>query len=760
MDHSRIIKLGSYPEDRAIRAGGFSLLPQNPNPPLVISQPSENFLQYSWINSYTSGSPNYESKSIANNSISILQGTSFSLGCKVVDPSNLGNINDTSLISYRWKKDDGYLYEINTSNYGAGTDKFFITSSTLESSGEYVCEVINPYGSTDTEPLQINVIDPNNHPKLYKNLILNGDGNGGLDGWEGDEIQVLPFVNNLTTQNFGSFKLGGFAVLDENYGDYDFFFSISDHSNLFANFFYEAWRTDPDFRDINKKKKSSAITGSAEIISVKYRSQIIPNEDYKKSRFAGFFPGPLYMDKVNSNGAVVGLANELQNSTPAYFTRNKIKFEKFGGKQRASMTQTIDLTDAADLIDGMVYGIKKITSQFFAYVGAGITNYKIRVQTQEGEREFNYLIGDSEDVYYRTIGGAVRPSLYTQFSAETLMKLVILPNTDIEIIPVLNDITTIGIDFIDEFGEIIQTDLIKGPDETDVWAIKEKVYFPLTLWSVFEFLTPDTSTTYNNNITVFNQKYSSVKALYPFFVYSGVNIPGILGKGVTSPISDSIQDINAKFLLRKFPFNEYGAAAPPLLYKTIESYKGKTDSKALDDYGAAAMFGVGKNMVIPPKTRSVKITVEFNHTSEILKDENPQLKGWTSQEIYSDEYGQSTGLSKRHKEYGNPRCGITLMKFVLFPDDNLSTNKHATYQLPPPEKTTLGAVKQLYGVKNAFDNTLKADFYYSIYGVDEMLDLSQAYHNTTQNSISGITALGMTIPIQAATGSLSGSSSI
>lgn len=734
MSHPKTIQLKSYLEDTAIRAGTFSLLPENPSLPLIISQPIKNFAQFSWIESFIFGAPVFQQIELTNNTVNMLEGTEFSLGIKALDPSNVNDVNSTEFLSYKWKKDDALLYDINRLNGGVGTSEFYIeaSSSGAELTGRYMCEVENPYGTTDTETITINVIDPFKHPKLYKNLVLNGDGDGGLNEWEGDpEIRVSPFVKTLITRNFGSYRLGSMLIFDYNFEEgvkdstpfspNDFFFSIGDHSSLFINFFYKAWASDPAFRNITIKLSSFVWTEPEKWLACGSPSQIIPNEDYQKSDFAAFFPGPRLLDTYNKNNNLIGVVNEFTNYTPTYFTRDKLKFEKYGGKQQATMTQTIDLTEAADFIDGAVYGVKYATSQFFAYVGAGITDYKIKVQTIDGEKILNYYIGDSEDVFHRIIGDpAVSPEgkklTYDSDLFKLKAKYRLLPNTDIEIIPMVHDVTTISLDFLNEAGEVLQTETVEGPNATDVWAIKEKVYFPLTLWGIFEFLQPN-----NNNITVFGQKYSDTNALKPFFTVADQQQGGILGQGEGGPASDFISDINAKFLLRKFPFGVYGGAYPPNYWYAADGasggspgLKGKTNDRALNDYGAAAMFGVGKETIVPYKTRSVKITVTFSHTSEIIKDVNPELKGWTSQEIYSNEHGQSTSISKRLSEYGNPRCGVTKMKFLLAPNDLTISDKYVSYTLPPNKSTTLGVMKNMYSDPNAFNTADRTQFTYNI----------------------------------------------
>ena len=61
-----------------------------------------------------------------------------------------------------------------------------------------------------------------------------------------------------------------------------------------------------------------------------------------------------------------------------------------------------EVADLADAIDGNAYGIKHISSQFFAYIGTGITGYQIKARVRKDatepfiEKTFNYYIGDSE----------------------------------------------------------------------------------------------------------------------------------------------------------------------------------------------------------------------------------------------------------------------------------------------------------------------------------------------------------------------------
>jgi hypothetical protein len=728
MSHTKKLILNTYPEDGAIRAGDFRLLPENPSLPLIVSQPIKNFTQFTWVQGYKNGMPLLQEVAINNNIVNMLEGTEFGLAFKTIDPSNINDVNSTTTLSYKWRKDGALLYQLNALNGGVGVNSFLVEAvdGIAELSGKYTCEISNQYGTVETEPVKVNIINPLKHPKLFKNLILNGDGEGGLNGWQGDpDIKINPFIDNsIITNNFGSTRSVGLSTFDYagyTFGvsnstkgaPYEFYFSKANHSSLFYPKYRAAYDYDLNFRDIEIKQKSLALSDGDWWVLAGIVPQIILNEDYNASSNAAFFPGPLWIDMYNKNGFVTGLADELKDYTTTYFTRDKLKFEKFGGKQNAFMAQDVDLTEAADFVDGNVYGVQYITSQFFAYVGAGITRYLITLQTTEGEKTFNYNIADTEDLFNHIFGNITTDAFLQPppnrdvykyesdlFKLGTRIKL--LPNSEIKITPIADDVTTITLDFINDAGEILKTETIDGPDETDVWAIKEKVYFPLTLYGIFEFVKPSG----NNPITVFGQKYTDTDALAPFFTPAAL---GPLAEGITSTLSDNVRDINAKFLLRKFPFREKGGAYPREPFGTSSA---KTSYRAVQDFGAAAMFGVGKTMIVPYKTRSVKVRVEFRHRSEIIRDINPEGKGWKSQEIYLDDNGQSTGRSKRLVEYGTPRCGITKVKFLLVPNELGASDQYATFTLPPTEATILGLQKAKYADPFAFNTADKLAFSY------------------------------------------------
>jgi len=980
----------NYQEDKKYTSP-FGLLPDNSNAPQITQQPFDNVSQNTWIeNIPSSTSPAvYQRITPTTDIITAIKGTSilFEVFATSYEPQVI--INKSIGLKYAWQLNKSPLSIINNLNNNLGTNRVLITSEscTPQMSGEYVCEITNDFGSIQTEPFTLDIIDPLNHPKLYKNLIANGSGESGLDGWQTDgTIKTQLFVKDLyRTQNFSSFRLGGMAINDFGQDTTSqvlppFYFSNASHVGMFFNTHKKRLEQDQNsnYQDFNKKDSANQkLTEIERQISEGYIPQIVPNEDYNESitsSIAGFFPGIAWLDKYNKNdsGKIITLFSEFKDTTPAYFTRDKIKFKNRGGNEKAKLSQTIDLSSMSDIIDGNAYGITHATSQFFAYVGAGITNYKVRLTTPSGIDEFNYYIGTSteykqkfESNYKTTASGSKEPysisSYYfddvantwltysevtktipntvintiattTQnnnqalanlqallvvrnkivlkitgttvpkkqnedvnyndtydwvgsedeehpakllpddnwpfwktykalrkdfrdrietifnYKSNTLNDLIatdvsntpsrdvlkekykgfgdakysdwegfyddtkkgtgydsdgaqfirdrINPNlketdkivkeiydnieksvlgqiefvkkanwmfgvqrvasqvaqsarkkniiaySDIQIIPVINDETAIELTYLDGNNREIKKDKIKGPDVQDVWAIKEKVYFPITLYPLFEHVSPNG----DNTIKVFDQKYTTTSGLSGFFNILDVGRgAGPFAKGINSldasnritpetvqlpdvPLStlfgfvgadNLIRDKNALFLMNKYDFASYGAAYPPETYNVNpngNAFK-QNSYRAVYDFGAAAMFGVELTTKIPKKARSVKIEVIFTHTSDAFDDKDPDLKNWSSAEIYSGEYGKTgNGYLNNNAlvEYGNPRCGITAMKYIIGANNLEKDENHASYYMPPPKSTALGLQKEKYLNPNAFNTIDIQDFNYNV----------------------------------------------
>jgi len=86
------------------------------------------------------------------------------------------------------------------------------------------------------------------------------------------------------------------------------------------------------------------------------------------------------------------------------------------------------------------------------------------------------------------------------------------------------------------------------------------------------------------------------------------------------------------------------------------------------DAGAAAFFGVNKDTEVPYGTKFIRVRVIFNHTSDVIHDDNPKIKNWSEQTIYLDVFSKNKGYTEQKMEYGMPRCAVTAMHLSLHPN--------------------------------------------------------------------------------------------
>jgi len=286
-----------------------------------------------------------------------------------------------------------------------------------------------------------------------------------------------------------------------------------------------------------------------------------------------------------------------------------------------------------------------------------------------------------------------------------------MPNTPIEITPLVEDQTTIMLEYLDENEIVLKKEFVNGPTDRDVWAVKEKVYFPLTLYGIFEFINSN-----DNPINVFGQTYTTTSALGDLMVRNknARSIGKTLLDSQITGVGNTVRDVNARFLLNKYNFTRFGGKQSYPLPGAFDNSNINKAYRAVQDYGAAAMFGVGKNIVIPPKTRSVRVTVQFKNTTQAFKDTSPKTKAWFDQEIYVNDFGDGSGVGMRVHEYGNPRCGVTSMKFLLSPNDFKISESYSSYELPPINSTVLGIQKAKYTNTNAFNTAIKTNFEYNL----------------------------------------------
>jgi len=815
------VQIGSISETRELRSGDFFLMPENPEPPVIVSDLDRNIRQKTWIREFIEGQPSYFEVQPIFEVYTIVAGTELEMFIIAEDPSlvDANSIGDDNRLQYVWKKDGSPIVPINALQNGKGIPGLSIPASDVDSNvaGIYTCEVSNAYGTTTSARVRIQIVEPKKHPMMFRNILKNGS---STQNWVTDvDVITRSFLGSEPlTRNYGSLPRFSYYDVDADrvVGGLpeEFRFCQGGHSSLLYNLLRSWYKKDKQLYNttVNSNPDRDLEGWEAWLLRA-FPSQIVPNEDLENWKYAGFFPGLKWIDSYNKNKKVIGLANEVESQVLTYITRDKIKFKKDGGKEVSTANQVVDLTDMSSIIDGQVTGVPQIAGQFFAYVGAGITGYKIKAQTESGEQLFNWYVLDPEDFFER-------------LKSSKDNRISLIEDSIIEIIPLMEDITEISISTRNNNNvELSRIDL-EGPSVSDVFAIKEKSQLPLTWYPIFEMFV-----TSNNEIQIFGQKYSDTTALRELMSPSLVSARRVLGYeyrlklknfsggagkrrrfkntlnnygfsdtygeqiiasngeiNLTSFISrkesegynifdftpktptttpgwqykrvrehyaflklllESIDldiklsiietpiyeetrgdnektrihktpvtqlDRNAAFFIKKVPYKEGGSYYPVQVsekYGEETAISEKRTLKALQDYGAAAMFAVGDTFAIPKGTRSIQVSIKFTHTSEAIDDNQPEMRGWTNPEIYRNDFGSEKSNSKRFVEYGYPRCGVSMARLMLITPDATVSDDYASYFIPPPESTVLGLRrKKLY--ENTNDTSEVGTFNYEL----------------------------------------------
>lgn len=528
MSKSQVL-LNNYNADEALRVGDFTLLPINPKPPIITSHPHRNLAQSTYPSFFTPGATQQNAGGVPSggpaplisvfNKFYIRRGTALSWIMFVLDPSNINNPADTTNITYTWKRDGIPIYSLNRQNNGKGTPSVNYTEAevTEELSGEYICEVSNEYGIVNTVPFVLDIINLDNHKSFFTNLINNGDGDGGLDNWIDLDGAFRTDIVSKETLTAADSTISDFSATTGSGATppYPFRFNALSQNYLFYPVYYKLVQANPGFTDITNTipTNPSDTPNGIEEWDWWFQTTAIPpvisNEDLNNYKSVqGFFPGPAWIDRYNNNTEAKSsagyqtLLDELGLNAPntSYFTRNNIKF---GDPDPVTLQQSINITDAAPFIDNQVAGVDFITGQFFAYVGLAISKYIIRYTEKGVGKSINWYVKDIT-TYRRYLEGV----------ANATRKITPDEGTSIEVVPVADDTIKIRLEYLDSVGNNIGLPVeVPTPTITDLWAAKEKVYFPLTLYPIFAFFNPA-----NNPITVFGTKYTHTDALLPLMI--------------------------------------------------------------------------------------------------------------------------------------------------------------------------------------------------------------------------------------------------
>lgn len=685
----------------------FRLFPKSQKEPIFIDPPINIFKQTTWVSEIDVSNPSdYILKNIipSTNQIGMLEGTGFEIDMQAVDPSNLLDPGDDSNITYIWKKDGSPLFEFSSQNNLRGTKKLTITSEscTREVSGVYELEATNRFGTTTSDPIIINVIDEFNNPFLFKNLLINGSGEKGLDGWNTDQdIIVRPY--NFSNRAQSSIPPEVYSVNYFSPYSTEFGFSYYANETNLARWFERGKDYVGEFTSQNPNWSYNRW------IIKNFLPNLVPTDGGCKGFQDSFFPSWDYIDTYNQNNNLYKL-NDIIGSSYKYITRDKIKFAVYGGKAKSIAYQDIDLTDAQLLVDGETYGVDQVVAHFFAYVGIGISTYEIDYHNANTDTRvkdnlipinyYNYKVGamtGRPSLLPLYDGPITTPNVVKTYDAGSRDRFCakVKKSTPIELTPICYDKVVIRLDFLNISGEVVKSENIPGPTEKDIWAVKEKFFLPYYIANLYGWTTDAT----NNEFRFYSQSYTTIDAV----------------RAVDTGVGD--KDINADYVKRyRYPLTDSkwelsGPETPPVTLTTsaeqgnrnriaavIEKYgfsksfiqqfgnttipewyiEGSLNSRY--DLGAAAFFGIQKDVVVPKGTRTIRVNIIFDHTSNTIYDGNPRAKGWTEQEIYYDVYTRAE-TSRQFVEYGYPRAAVTAMHLSLHPNSVDISEKYHTYNV-------------------------------------------------------------------------------
>ena len=500
-------RLTGVPATQELRSGDFFLMPENPSPPVIASDLDRNVRQKTWIREIINGQTSYLEIEPFFGVYTVVAGTEIEMFIIAEDPSlvDAQSLGDDSNLQYAWKRNGASITEVNSINNGKGIPGLSIPAADVNANvaGTYVCEVSNAYGTTTSSRIRLEVIQTTSHPMMYRNLLKNGS---STQNWiASSDVITRAFLSSATiTKHYGS--LPGFSYYDfkadRTVGDrypWDFRFCQGGSGGFLYHLLAKWYKKDKDLFDINiKSNPERDLDGWENWMLKSYPSNIVPNEDISSYKSAGFFPGLKWIDSYNRNASkVIGLESEVENQALTYITRDKIKFKKDGGRETSTCSQIVNIAELSRVVDGKVMGLNQINGQFFAYVGAGITGYKIKVTTLSGIETYNWYVLDPEEFFKR-------------LTENKDNRIALVKDSVIEIIPLVEDTTQISIIAKSENDTELSRVDIDGPTAVDVFAIKEKAQLPLTWYPIFDMFI-----TNNNDIQIFGQTYSNTDSLMP-----------------------------------------------------------------------------------------------------------------------------------------------------------------------------------------------------------------------------------------------------
>lgn len=304
--------------------------------------------------------------------------------------------------------------------------------------------------------------------------------------------------------------------------------------------------------------------------------------------------------------------------------------------------QTFDLTNQDYVVRfGNYYNFIYKALQFYVYEniqgGEIIDNY---ISSPAGPDRFaNTLVVDFNGLKQMAEGGngAIDP------------KFDLTKATRIDVFPKCNDTISFELEYIDNFGERLGLDTLNGPNEDDIFAVKERVFLSTIITKLFQ---KTANLTFANDYVPVTYKGSQEMFTFYRFAYGDGSQPGIT--------------MSQEFLRQTYPQDFFAQAS--------------NNSFPYIDAGAAAFFAVNKTFTLPRRTRTINVTAIFNHNSVAWGQEaDSGINRYDSEEV------QAEHLTDKLKFYrsGNPRTGLAHIKLSLYDTTYKRTDLYPNYFVPP-----------------------------------------------------------------------------
>lgn len=278
--------------------------------------------------------------------------------------------------------------------------------------------------------------------------------------------------------------------------------------------------------------------------------------------------------------------------------------------------------------------------QFLTYEQAGgaIANDAI-ARPADPDKIYNTLVLDFNGLKQMAEGGVGGVDPKVDFT--TLAQL--------DVYPICNDTVNFEFEYYNEFNELVGTDNLAGPNEDDIFAVKERAFLSTILTKLFQKTSilsddsPYVPVTYKGDRKLFT--------LYKFAYGDGS------GPGITL----------AQDFIRK--------AYPPEYFDKLN----QLNSFPSHDQGAAAFFAVNKKLYIPKQTRRVLVTAVFDHKSIAWG-----LEADSGLNRYAESEIQAEHLTDKLKFYrsGRPRVGLAHVKLSLHDNTFKRTLLYPNYFVP------------------------------------------------------------------------------